>query len=49
MIEYVVAHELTHLIEPQHSDAFWMRLERLIPDYEERRRWLEEEGALYDL
>jgi predicted metal-dependent hydrolase len=49
MIEYVVAHELTHLIEPQHSDAFWMRLERLITDYEERRRWLEEEGALYDL
>ena len=49
MIEYVVAHELTHLIEPQHSDGFWRRLERLIPDYKQRRRWLEREGARYDL
>jgi hypothetical protein len=49
MIEYGVVHELTHLIERQHSDAFWMRLERLIPDYEERRRWMEVEGALCDL
>jgi len=49
MIEYVVAHELTHLIEPRHSDEFWRRLERLIPDCEHRRRWLEREGARYDL
>ena len=49
MIEYVVAHELTHLVERRHTEAFWQRLERLVPDYEERRRWLEVEGALYDL
>ncbi len=49
MIEYVVAHELTHLTEREHTDAFWLSLERLVPDYAERRRWLEEEGALYDL
>lgn len=49
MIEYVVAHELTHLVERRHTDNFWMRLERLVPDYAERRRWLEHEGAVYDL
>lgn len=49
MIEYVVAHELTHLVERRHTDAFWSRLERLVPDYAERRRWLEREGARYDL
>ena len=49
MIEYVVAHELTHLMERDHTDAFWQRLERLVPDYRERRRWLEEQGARYDL
>jgi predicted metal-dependent hydrolase len=49
MIEYVVAHELTHLVESRHTEAFWQRLERLVPDYEARRRWLEREGAQYDL
>jgi hypothetical protein len=49
MIEYLVAHELTHLVERQHTDDFWHRLERLVPDHVERRRWLEEEGAAYDL
>jgi predicted metal-dependent hydrolase len=49
MIEYVVAHELTHLVEREHTDSFWRRLERLVPDYEARRRWLEREGARYDL
>lgn len=49
MIEYVVAHELTHLVEGKHTEAFWLRLERLVPDYGERRRWLEREGARYDL
>jgi hypothetical protein len=49
MIEYVVAHELTHLVERRHTDDFWMRLERLLPDHAERRRWLQQEGAMYDL
>ena len=40
MIEHVVAHELTHLVERRHTEDFWLRLERLVPDYEVRR-WLE--------
>lgn len=49
MIAYVVAHELVHLRERHHSQAFWQRLERVIPDYEERRQWLANEGARFDL
>jgi len=49
MIEYVVAHELTHLLHREHTADLWLRLERLVPDYRERRRWLEREGARYDL
>jgi len=37
MSEYLVAHELVHLRERYHSPAFWERLERVLPDYEERR------------
>jgi predicted metal-dependent hydrolase len=37
LVDYVVAHELTHLLHKDHSRAFWARLGRLLPDYERRR------------
>jgi len=49
MIEYLVAHELVHLIERSHTPAFWERLERVIPDHADRQRWLKEHGGMYDL
>jgi len=48
MIEYV-AHELVHLIEPNHNHAFWDRLERMVSDWCDRKRWLAQNGASYDL
>ena len=47
--EYIVAHELVHLAERAHSPAFWARLERAMPDYARRKRWLAERGGEYDL
>jgi len=47
--EYVVVHELAHLIEPRHSAAFWCCLERVIPEFAERKRWLAENGVRYVL
>ncbi len=49
MIEYVVVHELMHLIEPHHTNAFWDRVERLLSDWCDRKQWLAENGASYDL
>lgn len=46
-VEYVVAHELVHLHEPHHGPTFWQRLERCMPDYADRKRWLAENGGLY--
>ena len=48
-IAYLVTHELVHLIEPNHNNAFWDRVERILPDYEERKQWLAENGVIYDL
>ncbi|MBF8221461.1 M48 family metallopeptidase [Halomonas sp. 328] len=42
--EYVVVHELVHLHEPHHTPAFWRRLERAMPDYEQRKAWLARHG-----
>ena len=44
LMEYVLAHELTHLGHPQHGPAFWAALGRMMPDYEDRRRRLRAMG-----
>jgi len=36
LIDYVVVHELMHLIEMNHSRAFWYKVGRVLPDYKER-------------
>ncbi len=39
-IEYVVVHELCHLKEMNHSKKFWSEVEKVLPDYKERRKLL---------
>lgn len=43
---YVIVHELCHRMEMNHSKAFWGHVSSVIPDYEECRRWLREEGTV---
>jgi hypothetical protein len=49
VIDYVIVHELTHLVEMNHSRRFWERLGRILPDYRHRRRWLKENEHLLTL
>lgn len=44
LIDYVVAHEVTHLLHEDHSRAFWAALGRVMPDYEVRKGRLREMG-----
>lgn len=43
--EYVTVHELMHLNEPHHTPAFWQHVERAMPDYGQRKAWLDAQGA----
>ncbi len=45
LFDYVVAHELCHLIHAHHGPRFWRELERIMPDYEQRRKELHKRGA----
>ena len=38
--EYVVVHELAHLVEMNHSDRFYKIIEKILPDYKDRKRML---------
>ncbi len=44
ILEYVCAHECAHLIEANHSPAFWAVCERLFPDTRMAKRWLSKHG-----
>lgn len=45
MVDYVVVHELCHLIRHDHSPEFWKEVARVMPDYPEYREWLKLNGA----
>jgi len=46
IINYVVVHELVHLEVPNHSKKFWEKVRYIMPDYEKKDRWLDENGHL---
>lgn len=45
VFEYVVVHELCHLVEHNHGARFWKLVESLLPDYRDRRLWLKQRGV----
>jgi len=49
IIDYIVVHELAHLLVADHSPAFWREVDKVLPDYQERQGWLREHGAGLDL
>lgn len=49
VIDYIIVHELCHMHVRDHSDAFWNEVDKVLPDYRERKNWLRQCGAGLDL
>jgi predicted metal-dependent hydrolase len=49
ILDYIVVHELVHLHYPNHTAAFWNEVDKVMPDYRERKEWLRVNGAGMDL
>ena len=49
IVDYVVAHELCHLKQHDHSPKFWKLVERNIPEYLSCKEWLKVNGRKLDL
>lgn len=48
VLDYVIVHELCHMVEFNHSEHFWNLVERVMPDYKEHKKWLKAYGASCD-
>jgi predicted metal-dependent hydrolase len=45
VLNYLAAHEVAHLVEMNHSPRFWRLVQRLCPDHERAKVWLDVHGA----
>ena len=44
VVDYIVVHELCHLIEHNHGPKYWKQVANVVPNYKEHREWLKVNG-----
>lgn len=47
LVDYVVVHELAHLLHRGHGRDYWQAVRRIMPDYDQRHRDLKELGGRF--
>lgn len=48
VIDYVIVHELAHMVEMNHSPRFWKVVKDVLPNYKEMEKWLRENSYRCD-
>lgn len=49
VLQYIVVHELVHLIHLNHTSEFWNEVDKVLPNYNKQVNWLKLNGAGMDL
>jgi predicted metal-dependent hydrolase len=49
VIDYIILHELAHIIKEDHSPEFWEIVESVMPNYKEKKNWLRTNGSNMDI
>jgi hypothetical protein len=49
VLDYVVVHELCHLVHMNHSPSFWKLVKTVFPDFKSKERWLKTDGIQLQL
>lgn len=49
ILDYIVVHEMCHMVHMNHSKEFWNLVKSVLPDYEQRKELLKNNGIKYDL
>ena len=44
IVDYVVIHELCHIIQPNHSNLFWDQVKKFDSSFKNHKKWLKENG-----
>ena len=49
IVDYVVIHEICHLVHHNHAPKFWKSVERACPDFQTSKEWLRVHGRTLDV
>jgi hypothetical protein len=49
IIDYVIVHELIHIIEKNHSPKFWQKVDAVMPEHKTQKRWLKDNHHKFTL
>lgn len=47
ILDYVIVHELVHMMIKNHSSRFWQKVESILPDYSKKKAWLRKNGKRF--
>ncbi|AGK96859.1 M48 family metallopeptidase [Clostridium pasteurianum] len=49
VLDYIVVHEMCHMVHKNHSREYWNAVASILPDYKQRDQWLKNNGIKMDL
>ncbi len=49
VLDYLIVHELAHLLHKRHTQIFWNEVDKVRPNYQKQIEWLRQNGAALDL